>query len=103
MSWLVNKDQNAFVEGRQILDSSLIVNEVIDYMVKAKERGILCKLDIEKASDQINWKLLISVLKEMGFGCKWIERVKWCISIASFSVLINGSPVGFFNNMRGLR
>ena len=103
MSRLVNKAQNAFVGGRQMLDASLIANEVIDSMVKGKERGVLCKLDIEKAYDQINWKFLISVLKEMGFGCKWIERVKWCISTASFSVLINGSLVGFFRSTRGLR
>ena len=103
MNQLVNKAQNAFVEGRQILDASLIANEVIDSMVKGKERGVLCKLDIEKAYDQINLKLLISVLKEMGFGCKWIEWVKWCIFTASFSVLINGSSNGFFSSTRGLR
>ena len=91
------------MEGRQILDASLIANEVIDSMVNGKERGILCKLGIEKAYYQINWKFLILVLKEMRFGCKWIEWVKWCISTASFSVLINGSLVGFFSNIRGLR
>ena len=80
MSRLVNKAQNAFVGDKQILDASLIDNEVIDSMVKGKERGVLCKLDIEKAYDLINWKLLISILKEMGLGCKWIEWVKWCIS-----------------------
>ena len=54
MSRLVNKAQNAFVEGRQILDASLIENEVIDSMTRGKEKGILCKLDVEKAYDKLN-------------------------------------------------
>ena len=40
MSRVVNKAHNAFVEGRQILDASLIANELIDAMVRRKERGI---------------------------------------------------------------
>ena len=69
---VVKKAQNAFVGGRHILDASLIANEVIDTMVKKKERGILCKLDIEKAYDWINWNFLLDVLQKMGFGRKWI-------------------------------
>ena len=65
---LVNKAQNAFVGGRQILDALLIANEVIDSMMKKKEKGILCKLDIVKAYDQINWNFLFSILQKMGFG-----------------------------------
>ena len=103
MNGLVNSAQNAFVEGRQILDASLIANEVIDSMQKRKERGILCKLDIEKAYDQINWKFILKVLKKMGFGDKWVSWIEWCISTASFSVLVNGSPTGFFGSSRGLR
>ena len=67
---LINKAQNAFVEGRQILDTSLIVNEVIDSMTRRKEMGIACKLDVEKAYDKLNRKFLLTVLKEMGFGSK---------------------------------
>ena len=54
MNGLVNPDHNTFVEGRQILDISLIANEVRDLMLKRKERGILCELDIVKAYDQMN-------------------------------------------------
>ena len=104
MGKLVNKARHAFVEGRQILDISLIANEVIDSLMRKKERGILCKLDIEKAYDhQINWNFIISVLQKMGFGCKWVSRIRWCISTTSFSILFNGSLVGFFRSSRGLR
>ena len=85
------------------MDASLLANEVIDTMLKRKERGVLCKLDIEKAYDQINWVCIIKILIKMGFGAKWVNWVKRCISTASSFVLVNGSPIGFFNSSRGLR
>ena len=51
VSKLVNKAQHAFVEGRQILNTPLIVNEVVDSLLKRKEKGVFYKLDIEKAYD----------------------------------------------------
>ena len=36
------------------MDASLMANAAIDTIVKRKEKGLLCKLDIEKAYDQIN-------------------------------------------------
>ena len=78
MHSLINEAQNAFVEGRQIMDASLLTNEVID----------------------TNW---VKILIKMGFGAKWVNWVKRSISTASFSVLVNGSLAGFFNSSRGLR
>ena len=100
---VVSSTQNAFVEGRQILNAALVANEVIDSVLKRKESGVLCKLDLEKAYDRINWDFLLSVMQRMGFGEKWIGWIRWCISTASFSVLVNGSPTGFFRSSRGLR
>ena len=100
---VVSVDQNAFVRGRQILDASLVANEVIDYWYKRKEKGLICKLDIEKAYDSINWKFLMKVLRKMGFGSRWMDWMWWCISTDKFSILINGVPAGFFSNSKGLR
>ena len=51
---VVSKVQNSFVDGRQILDAMLIANEAIDALLKRKEKGLICKLDIEKAYDHLN-------------------------------------------------
>ena len=39
MNKLVNMTQNAFVEGRHILDASLIANEFFDSLMKKNEKG----------------------------------------------------------------
>ena len=68
---VVSLAQNAFVEERQILDTALIANEAIDSMLKRNESEVLCKLDIEKAYDHLNWNFLLLVFQRMGFEEKW--------------------------------
>ena len=98
---VVSKAQNAFVEGRQILDAVLVANEVIDLILKSNEEAVMCKLDIEKTCDHVEWSFLFSIVSMMGFGEKWIRWVQWCISTAGFSVLVNGFSSGFFQSSRG--
>ena len=74
------------MEGRQILYAVLIANEAINSILKNNEYSILCKLDIEKAYDHVNWFFLLTVMQKKGFGEKWVGWIKWCISTASFSL-----------------
>ena len=103
MGLIISQSQNAFIEGRQILNTVLIANEATDSILRRKENRLLCKLDIEKAYDHIRWDFLQQILERMGFGSKWISWSNWCISTASFSVLFNGSLTGFFRSSKGLR
>jgi len=50
----------------------LIANELIDTRIKSGKPGVVCKLDIEKAYDHVNWYFLMYVMKGMGVGDKWI-------------------------------
>ena len=103
MGEVISDSQQAFIQRRQILNAVLIANETLDSRLKDNKPGLLLKMDIEKAFNHVNWDFLMEVMSKMGFGHRWINWMKWCCSTATFSILINGSPSGFFCSSRGLR
>ena len=99
----ISTSQNAFVQGKQIIDSVLIANEILDSRLKQGNPGVLCKLDIKKAYDHVNWDFLLYLLRRYGFSRQWCSWIRFCISTVRFSIIINGCLQGFFVSSRGLR
>ena len=46
---------------------------MIDAWKKRGEKGLICKLDIEKAYDSINWQFLMKVMQKIGVWFKVVE------------------------------
>ena len=103
MATLIDESQSAFVANRQILDGVLIANESIRWLKKRKIPGTLIKLDFQKAYDSVNWNFLKQVMEKLGFGRRWIRWIMDCVSTASMSILLNGSPLKPFKMEKGLR
>ena len=61
------------------------------------------KIDFEKAFDSLNWNFLDDVMLQMNFGVNWRRWINRCLSSASISVLINGSPCNEFQMAKGVR
>ena len=50
---IIALEQTEFVEGKQILDSLVVSQEVIHSMKQKKEMGMMIKLDLSKAYDRL--------------------------------------------------
>eukprot|EP00253_Pinus_taeda_P005523 PITA_05523 len=61
------------------------------------------KLDLADAFDRFNHSFLLNVLKKFGFGVRFINWIRACISEPWIAPLVNGRSAGFFKATRGLR
>jgi hypothetical protein len=55
---LLAPNQTAFVRGRFILASVISAHKIIPDVVKKKQKGMILKLDYEKAYDRVDWNFL---------------------------------------------
>lgn len=85
----ISPNQSAFVGRRQVLDASLIVNELAEYMHRAKKEGLVLKLDFEKVCEKVNWGFLDLIMDCKSFGQKWKRWISGCLSYISFVVIVN--------------
>ncbi|KAI3751226.1 hypothetical protein L2E82_22274 [Cichorium intybus] len=100
---VISDVQSAYVEGRNILDGPLVINELYSWAKKTRRKILLFKVDFEKAFDSVNWEFLDSILSQMGFGTKWRSWISGCLNSSRASVIINGSPTDEFEISKGVR
>lgn len=55
---LVSPNQTGFIRGRQISEGILITNEVVHSIKSEGIKGLIQKLDFEKAFDYVDWDFL---------------------------------------------
>lgn len=103
MNTVISESQTAFIKGRQILDGILIANEIVDEAKKEGKKGLMFKVDLEKAYDSVCWEYLEFIMTKMAFPLVWRRWIMECLSTASMSILVNGSPIEEVTLGMGLR
>ncbi|XP_026443724.1 uncharacterized protein LOC113343819 [Papaver somniferum] len=77
-----------------------MVNET---QIRCKDGNVGLKLDITQAFDIVSWSFILEVFKRYGFSEYWCDWILQSLKSARISVLVNGSPEGFFSIDRDLR
>lgn len=57
-SKVIGASQTAFIPGRYILEGVVILHETLHELKRKKKKGIILKIDFEKAYDKVNWSFM---------------------------------------------
>ncbi|XP_074298553.1 uncharacterized protein LOC141629451 [Silene latifolia] len=101
---IISPTQGGFIKGRNIIENILVCQEVIRLYNRASvSPGCLIKVDLKKAYDSVNWDFLQQMLDALSFPEHFKHLIMECVTIASYSLVINGETFGHFHGKKGLR
>jgi hypothetical protein len=101
---VISLNQSAFLPGRLITDNILAAYETLHTMqtrLWSKVGFMGIKLDMSKAYDRVEWDFLEAVMVKMGFAERWISLIMACVRSVTYSIVVNGVPVGNIKPTRG--
>ena len=100
---IVPPDQTCSVPGRSISSNLVMLRDMLDYIDRTDEPGILISLDQEKAFDRVDRSFLMNLLQHFGFGpsfCRWISTL---YHGANMQIMVNGWLSRKIDLQRGVR
>lgn len=100
---IVDPNQTGFIKGGNILEGVVILHEVINELRRTKEKGVILKIDFEKAYDRVRWEFLAQVMLSMNFHPQWVAWVMDTVKGGKVCINVNGERSNYFSTFRGLR
>ena len=103
---IISETESAFTTDHLITNNILIAFENLHHMktnYTGKKGFMTLKMDMSKAYDRVEWIFLEKILLKMGFQASWVAMIMECINTVSYSILVNGEPMGIITSSRGLR
>ena len=89
--------------GKSIIDSNLIMRDVLYFCNENNIQGAVLTLDWSKAYDRVDHNFLFAVLAKLGFCDSFIKILKLFCSNVRSVIQINGNITSSFHIGRGVR
>ena len=99
---IIPENQGGLVQGTQIADNIILVQEVIHSSITHREKGMAIKLDLANAFDRVNYEFLFQVMLRFGFDPGFVRWIQACIKSPWIAPLVNGRIANFFKASHGI-
>jgi hypothetical protein len=93
---IVSPSQSAFNKCRYILESVVVAHEIVHSINKSGEKGVVLKLDYEKAYDRVSWAFLFDMLESRNFDSRLINWIRQIVVGGSIGIMLNGEDSPYF-------
>lgn len=100
---LISPQRFAFLPGRNIHHSLLLLGEMLQQAACSGEDHVLLKLDVIKAFDRLEWPFILAVVEKAGLAGVLTKFLKAGFASASSEILLNGIPTESFSLKRSVR
>ena len=87
---IVHESQTAYIPGRYVHDNLRSLELIKQYCEEEKIKGLQVGVDARKAFDSVDHEYMQEVLKNHGFGPKFINWVKILNKNLTAEIMVNG-------------
>jgi hypothetical protein len=99
---VVRPSQIAFMQGRNILDGVVTLDETVHELHSKKLNVVILKLDFEKLMTKLNDLSFNKALRMKGFSDEWRALINSFVSGGSVAIKVNDDVGRYFQTMKCL-
>ena len=102
MDELVGKEQNGFIRGRSIMSNLTLTREILAYLNRKKQPGIVAIVDYSKCFDRIAYPSVRGMLRYLNYGDNFIRMIFLLFTQFQACTINNGNISNFFVKEKGV-
>uniref|UniRef100_A0A3P9LHW9 Reverse transcriptase domain-containing protein n=1 Tax=Oryzias latipes TaxID=8090 RepID=A0A3P9LHW9_ORYLA len=100
---IIDEEQSGFMPGRNIANNIRLILDMIDYNEYIKDDSFILFVDFYKAFDTISHSFMIRVIKEFGFGKRFLKAIEVLYNGCNSSIKLAHGTTPRFDINRGIR